>query len=393
MRVTTAFNKMLSIPSATVASVEFTPEGVLVGLRRRRGRPRCPCGWRATGAYDSSVRRWRHLDLGASKLLLQAQIRRLDCRRCGRVRTEAVPWARPRARHSRDFEDVVAWLAQHTDKTTITRLLRTSWETVAGIVTRVVAEQIDEDRLSGSSADRGRRGQLPQGTPVPDRGRRPRPGRPGGLGRPGQERGHPGGLLRPAGRGGLRSTTSRQHGSGSRVQEGHRHQGRAGPSVRGPLPHCCSGERRHRQGPQVGLEPRTQQGTTRSRTGRPETPRPTAYRQSATCARPGPLGQAHPLGAAQGPRHPQALTAGGAAPTAPQRLGALPLLAAQGRPARPLPTARPRRRRRPTSTGGWTGPAAAASPPSSPSPRPSAATATGSSTPSSSDSATANSRA
>lgn len=149
MRVTTAFNKILSIPSATVASVEFTPEGVVVGLRRRRGRPRCPCGWRATGAYDSSVRRWRHLDLGASKLLLEAEIRRLDCRRCGRVRTEAVPWARPRARHSRDFEDVVAWLAQHTDKTTITRLLRTSWETVAGIVGRVVAEQIDERRLTG----------------------------------------------------------------------------------------------------------------------------------------------------------------------------------------------------------------------------------------------------
>lgn len=149
MRVTTAFNKMLSIPGATVASVEFTPEGVLVGLRRRQGCPRCPCGWRGTGAYDSSVRRWRHLDLGSSKLLLEAQIRRLDCRRCGRVRTEDVPWARPRARHSRDVEDVVAWLAQRTDKTTITRLLRTSWKTVAGIVERVVVEQVGDRRLTG----------------------------------------------------------------------------------------------------------------------------------------------------------------------------------------------------------------------------------------------------
>ncbi|MGH3503269.1 MAG: ISL3 family transposase [Nocardioidaceae bacterium] len=149
MRVTTAFNKMLSIPGASVASVEFTPEGVVVGLRRRKGCPRCPCGWRGTGVYDSSVRRWRHLDLGASKLLLEAQIRRLDCRRCGRVRTEQVSWARPRARHSRDFEDVIAWLAQRSDKTTITRLLRTSWETVAGIVERVVAEQVDHRRLSG----------------------------------------------------------------------------------------------------------------------------------------------------------------------------------------------------------------------------------------------------
>jgi len=149
VRVTTAFNKMLSIPGAAVASVEFTPEGVLVGLRRRKGRPRCPCGWKGAGVYDTSVRRWRHLDLGSSKLLLQAEIRRLCCRRCDRVRTEAVPWARPRARHSRDFEDVVAWLAQRTDKTTISRLLRTSWETVAGIVERVVAEQIDTRRLSG----------------------------------------------------------------------------------------------------------------------------------------------------------------------------------------------------------------------------------------------------
>jgi transposase len=149
VRVTTAFNKILSIPSVSVASVAFTPDGVVVGLRRRKSRPRCPCGWRATGSYDSSVRRWRHLDLGASKLLLEAEIRRLRCRPCGRVVTEQVPWARPRARHSRDFEDTVAWLAQRSDKTTITRLLRTSWETVAGIVERVVAEQIDTRRLTG----------------------------------------------------------------------------------------------------------------------------------------------------------------------------------------------------------------------------------------------------
>lgn len=88
-------------------------------------------------------------DLGSSKLFLEAEIRRMHCRRCDRVVTEVVPWARPRARHSRDFEDVVAWLAQRSDKTTISRLLRTSWETVAGIVTRVVAEQIDTTRLSG----------------------------------------------------------------------------------------------------------------------------------------------------------------------------------------------------------------------------------------------------
>jgi hypothetical protein len=89
---------MLGIPGATVATVAFTPQGIVVGLRRRRRRLRCPCGWETPAAYDRSVRRWRHLDLGACKLYLEADIRRLRCRRCARVRTEDVPWARPGAR-------------------------------------------------------------------------------------------------------------------------------------------------------------------------------------------------------------------------------------------------------------------------------------------------------
>ena len=149
MRVTTAFNRMLAIAGASVASVVFAPEGVVVGLRRRRRKLVCPCGWKTRAVYDRSVRRWRHLDLGGSRLWLEGEIRRLDCRRCRRVRTEVVPWARPGARHTRDLQDVVAWLAQRTDKTTITHLLRISWEAVARIVVSVVAEEIDDARLEG----------------------------------------------------------------------------------------------------------------------------------------------------------------------------------------------------------------------------------------------------
>lgn len=147
MRVTTAFNRILALVGATVASVTFAPEGIVVGLRRRRTKLVCPCGWKTRSVHDRSIRRWRHLDLGASKLWLEGEIRRLRCRRCERVRTEVVPWARPNARHTRDFQDVVAWLAQRTDKTTITKLLRCSWEAVARIVVAVVEEEIDDSRL------------------------------------------------------------------------------------------------------------------------------------------------------------------------------------------------------------------------------------------------------
>ena len=148
MRVSTAFNRMLAIEGASVTDVAFTDDGSVVTLRRRARRHRCPCGSIASG-YDRSVRRWRHLDVAASKLWLEAEIWRVDCRSCGRVRTEDVPWARPRARHSRDFEDVVAWLTQRTDKTTTATLLRCSWEAVDRIVGRVVADYLDEGRLDG----------------------------------------------------------------------------------------------------------------------------------------------------------------------------------------------------------------------------------------------------
>ena len=68
MRVSTAFNRMLEIPGAWVESVAFAPEGVVVGLRSRCRRVRCPCGFSTRARYDCSRRRWRHLDLGACRL-------------------------------------------------------------------------------------------------------------------------------------------------------------------------------------------------------------------------------------------------------------------------------------------------------------------------------------
>lgn len=147
MRVSTAFNTMLGIPGACVTGVRFTPVGVVVELRPRRRKLRCPCGFTTRAIYDRSLRRWRHLDLGAAKLLLEAEIRRLHCRRCARVRTEEVPWARPGARLSRDLEDLIAWCAQRMDKTTASRLLRVSWASVARAVARVVASELDPSRL------------------------------------------------------------------------------------------------------------------------------------------------------------------------------------------------------------------------------------------------------
>lgn len=65
------------------------------------------------------------------------------------VLVEAVPFARYRSGFTRDFEDVTAFLATKTDKSTIARFLRIDWDTVGRICERVVATDLDHDRLDG----------------------------------------------------------------------------------------------------------------------------------------------------------------------------------------------------------------------------------------------------
>jgi transposase len=98
--------------------------------------------------HDRRAERWRRLDLGANRCMIECRLRRLCCPDCG-VDLEAVPWARFDARHTRDLGDVVAWLAQRMAKTPIAGLLRIGWDTVGQIVERVVADHLDHRRLCG----------------------------------------------------------------------------------------------------------------------------------------------------------------------------------------------------------------------------------------------------
>jgi len=148
VRVSTVFNRILDLPGTSVQTVEFTNDGIVVNVRPRKRRALCPCGRWSTATYDRANRRWRHLDLAASKCWIAYEIRRIDCKTCGKVRTEQIPWARPNARHTRDFEDIVSWLCQRTDRTAVTRLLRISWQGVTSIIKRVVTDHLDSNRLN-----------------------------------------------------------------------------------------------------------------------------------------------------------------------------------------------------------------------------------------------------
>jgi len=127
VRLTTGFRRLLGVTQLFVRSVSFERDGLVVSVRPRWRRPRCGlCGQRAPGYDEARPRRWRHLGLGRTRTWLRYTPRRVRCATCG-IRTEQVPWAGAGSRFTQDFEEMVAYLAQVTDKTQVTKMMGISW--------------------------------------------------------------------------------------------------------------------------------------------------------------------------------------------------------------------------------------------------------------------------
>lgn len=154
MRKTSVWERACGLTRTIVENVDFDDdaEAIVVSVRpEARARGRCGrCGRRSAG-YDRGEgrRRWRALDLGTTKVFVEAVAPRVRCRTHGVV-VASVPWARHDAGHTRDFDDTAAWLAVRTSKSAVCDLLRVAWRTVGSIVARVSAD-VDArlDRLEG----------------------------------------------------------------------------------------------------------------------------------------------------------------------------------------------------------------------------------------------------
>lgn len=148
MRVTTLLNFLLNLQGLRVTGVHFEGGIMVVSVHRKFRLLTCPrCGRRKRGRESMRVRRWRHMSIWGNEVWLEGEIRRLKCKKCAAVVTEAVPWARHDSDFTVPFEDAVALLAQQTNKTAVMNLTGISWVTVGKIAERVVAEKLDAERL------------------------------------------------------------------------------------------------------------------------------------------------------------------------------------------------------------------------------------------------------
>jgi len=155
VRNATVWAGMFGVEKSTViGGVEFEDESesIVVSVHPRKGaKQRCGVCHRRCPRYDHGEgrRRWRGPDLGLLRSFLEADAPRVSCPEHGVV-VASVPWARHDTRHTRVFEDTVAWMATRTSKSTLEVLLRIAWRTVGAIVTRVVAEGVAaRDPLEG----------------------------------------------------------------------------------------------------------------------------------------------------------------------------------------------------------------------------------------------------
>jgi transposase len=148
---------LLGVERTVIEKVELLTEKgeevIVASVRPARSRRnRCSrCGRRCAG-YDRGEgrRRWRGLDLGTTRVFLEADAPRVACPVHGVV-VAAAPWARSASsRHTAAFEDQCAWMAANMALSTLAVLLRVTWRTVSDIVERVVAERAERvDLLAG----------------------------------------------------------------------------------------------------------------------------------------------------------------------------------------------------------------------------------------------------
>jgi len=134
---------VLGVERTVVEKVELDEDAygelLVVHVRpRRASRQRCGRCRRRGPWFDKGEgrRRWRSLDAGPLRVVVEADAPRVNCREHGPT-VIAVPWARHGAGHTLPFDDEVAWLAVHTSKTAVSEVMRIAWRTVGAIVARV----------------------------------------------------------------------------------------------------------------------------------------------------------------------------------------------------------------------------------------------------------------
>ena len=95
-------------PLATVKGVFGDPKARVVTLVRQKRKTACGCcGHVQSGWYDRKARRVRDLSCGGTRVWWAFEVRRIDCRACGAVKTERIDWLADNTFYTKRFAGYV----------------------------------------------------------------------------------------------------------------------------------------------------------------------------------------------------------------------------------------------------------------------------------------------
>jgi len=100
------------------------------------------CGRSQSGFYDRVRRPIRDLSCGDRRIYLQVEIRRVQCRRCGKVKRERLDWISDNPFYTKRFAFFVGRRCREMSLQAVARELRLDWHTVKALDQQYMEEQL-----------------------------------------------------------------------------------------------------------------------------------------------------------------------------------------------------------------------------------------------------------
>lgn len=149
MHVKSMVRMTLGVKDHLVKSVEQTEEGIIVhlDLRRRRLLPCGTCGTRGRVRDRLAERRWRHAPLWGIAVFLLYCPARVNCKKCGKVLVEDIPWSQGKCRLSVGLIWMLSSWCKLLAWDVVAQLYGVHWNTVAAAVRQSVAYGLEHREL------------------------------------------------------------------------------------------------------------------------------------------------------------------------------------------------------------------------------------------------------
>lgn len=131
----------------------WRPQGARGDARSAGERTVCGCcGRRQSGWYDRKSRRVRDLSCGDTRVWLVFEVRRVDCRACGAVKTGKLDWLADNPFYTKRFAWHVGRRCRGASIRDVAKELRLDWQTVKALDKQYMAEQLKHAGLPGPKA-------------------------------------------------------------------------------------------------------------------------------------------------------------------------------------------------------------------------------------------------